>query len=125
MRPIGKSLLIAFGLYVLFSIIVILTADPLGRGWYGIIALPIFAGFMFLGWLIGFVIEKIKGYKSKKRSYVGWVGLVCSIVALLLSLILPGQSRYLIFGSPQPFYWPFWGFAIGALIGFIIDKIKK
>jgi len=125
MRTLGKSLLIAFGLYVFFMIIVYFTSEPLAVGWIGIIILPSLAIFLFIGWLIGFIIEKVKGHKSKQRSYVGWVGLIFAFVALLLSLILSGQSIYLIFGNPQPFYWPFWGFAIGALVGFIIEKIKK
>jgi hypothetical protein len=125
MRIVTKSLLITFGLYVLFMIISYFTADPLAVGWTGFILLPFLAIFLFIGWIIGFIIEKIKGYKSKQISYVGWAGLIFSFVALLLSLILPAQSRYLIFGNPQLFYWPFWGFAIGALVGFIIEKIKR
>lgn len=125
MRPIIKSLLIAFGLYVLFMLFGFLTTSPEARGWFLILILPYLAGFLIIGWLIGFIIEKIKRYKSKRKSYVGIVGLICAIVGLLSSFALPKQINYFIFGSPNAFYWSFWAFTIGAFITFIIELIVR
>jgi len=122
MRALFKSLLIALGLWIILAIFGGIFNNPWGWNW--IIILPALSVLIILGALIGWIIERIKGKKSKEKWYV-LIGLICAVIALLFALTLPYQNSYLIFGNPNPYYWPMGAFIIGALITFIIEKLRN